>query len=144
MRCRHLEMKKLFLQAIKFIGFSGIGWILDFVTFTVLGIWSENYAFNNIVSSLVGVTFVFIFATRAVFKNNSKIPLKVKYVIYLVYQFALILLISWLLAYISNFIVTKSAVDLLIKFSNIISKILVTPITMALNFFVMKGVIEKI
>lgn len=137
-------MKKLLLQAIKFIGFSGIGWILDFATFTVLGIWSKNYALNNMISSLVGVTFVFIFATSAVFKNNSKIPLKVKYVIYLVYQFALILLISWLLAYISNFIATKSAVNLLIKFSNLISKILVTPITMALNFFVMKGVIEKI
>ena len=30
-------MKKLFLQAVKFIGLSGIGWILDFTTYTILG-----------------------------------------------------------------------------------------------------------
>ena len=83
-------MKKLFIQAIRFIGLSGIGWILDFTTYTVLGVISANLVLNNTISSWVGVTFVFLLSTRIVFKNNSKIPLKWKYVIYLLYQCVLI------------------------------------------------------
>ena len=65
-------MKKLFIQAIRFIGLSGIGWILDFTTYTVLGVISANLVLNNTISSWVGVTFVFLLSTRIVFKNNSK------------------------------------------------------------------------
>lgn len=79
-------MKKLFLQVLKFIGFSGIGWILDFSVYTGLGFFSSNLDLNNRISSWVGVTFVFIFATRKVFKNNSRISLKWKYFIYILYQ----------------------------------------------------------
>ena len=67
---------------MKFIGLSGIGWILDFGTYTGLGLVWNNLVVNNTISSWVGVTFVFIFATRKVFNNVSKIPLKWKYVIY--------------------------------------------------------------
>ena len=65
-------MKKLFIQAIRFIGLSGIGWILDFTTYTVLGVISANLVLNNTISSWVGVTFVFLLSTRIVFKNNSR------------------------------------------------------------------------
>lgn len=137
-------MKKLFLQAVKFIGLSGIGWILDFMTFTVLGFFSENVTLNNFISSWVGVTFVFIFATRKVFQNNSKIPLKMKYLIYLAYQCLLIYLISKLLGYVNAWIVKSIAIEFVIKLAPTISKIFVTPITMILNFIVMKTIIEKI
>ena len=60
-------MKKLLLQALKFLGLSGIGWILDFSVYTILGFFSENLVLNNYISSWVGVTFVFIFATRKIF-----------------------------------------------------------------------------
>lgn len=135
---------KLIRQAIHFIGLSGIGWILDFCTYIGLGFVSENPGFNNIVSSWVGVTFVFIFATRKVFKNNSKIPLKCKYLIYLLYQCVLIFLVSKLLNVIDAAIVAHVQIALIQRFSAIIAKILITPITMVLNFFVMKGIIEKI
>ena len=137
-------MKKLFLQAVKFIGLSGIGWILDFMTFTVFGFFSKNVTLNNFISSWVGVTFVFIFATRKVFQNNSKIPLKMKYLIYLAYQCLLIYLISKLLGYINAWIVKSIAIEFVIKLAPTISKIFVTPITMILNFIVMKTIIEKI
>jgi putative flippase GtrA len=137
-------MKKLFLQAVKFIGLSGIGWILDFMTFTVLGFFSKNITLNNFISSWVGVTFVFIFATRKVFQNNSKIPLKMKYLIYLAYQCLLIYLISKLLGYVNAWIVKSIAIEFVIKLAPTISKIFVTPITMILNFIVMKTIIEKI
>lgn len=137
-------MKKLFLQAVKFIGLSGIGWILDFTTYTILEFFSKNVTLNNFISSWVGVTFVFIFATRKVFQNNSKIPLKMKYLIYLAYQCLLIYLISKLLGYVNAWIVKSIAIEFVIKLAPTISKIFVTPITMILNFIVMKTIIEKI
>lgn len=137
-------MKKLFDQAIRFIGLSGIGWILDFCTFFLLGKISTNIVMNNTISSWVGVTFVFIFATRKVFEDNSKIPLFLKYIIYLLYQVVLIFFISKLLNVINDFIVAKITIDLIVRYSSILAKILVTPITMILNFIVMKAVIEKL
>ncbi|MFR3463421.1 MAG: GtrA family protein [Anaerobutyricum soehngenii] len=137
-------MKKLFIQAIRFIGLSGIGWILDFTTYTVLGVISANLVLNNTISSWVGVTFVFLLSTRIVFKNNSKIPLKWKYVIYLLYQCVLIFFISKLLNRVNIYLLTHVTLAVVKNFSTIISKILVTPITMVLNFIVMKNVIEKI
>lgn len=137
-------MKKLLMQSLKFVGLSGIGWLLDFGTYTLLGFASSNVVLNNIISSWVGVTFVFIFATRNVFKNNSKISLKWKYLIYLLYQLVLIFLISKLLGVINTSMENNINIVLIVKFSALISKILVTPITMVLNFFVMKGVIEKL
>lgn len=137
-------MKKLLMQAIKFVGLSGIGWLLDFFAYTVLGFVSDNLVLNNSISSWVGVTFVFIFATRKVFQNNSKISLKWKYAIYILYQIILIFFISKLLNGINIAIVNNVSIDIIVRFSSILAKILVTPITMSLNFFVMKGVIEKL
>lgn len=137
-------MKKLLKQAIRFIGLSGIGWILDFCTYTGLGIISDNLVLNNTISSWAGVTFVFIFATREVFKNDSRISLKWKYIIYLFYQFVLISFVSRLLDGVNLMIINNISIDIVLKYSSIIAKILVTPITMILNFFVMKGVIEKL
>lgn len=137
-------MKKLLMQGISFVGFSGIGWLLDFTTYTILGFFSEHLALNNMISSCVGVTFVFIFATRKIFQNNSRISLKWKYLIYIVYQFLLISLISKLITVVNLWIVSHITFALILKFSALLSKMLVTPISMVLNFFVMKGLIEKL
>ena len=137
-------MKHVMLQAIRFVGISGIGWILDFCTYSVLGFFSTNLFLNNSISSWVGVTFVFIFATRKVFQNDSRISLKWKYILYILYQCVLIYVISKVLNVINATIVTYTTIAVLEKFSSFISKILVTPITMVINFLVMKGIIEKI
>lgn len=137
-------MKKLLRQAVAFVGVSGIGWILDLCTYTILGFLSADLVVNNTISSWVGVTFVFIFATRKVFKNNSRIPLGWKYAVYLLYQCVLIFFISMLLNTINTVIVDHIMIAFVQRFSTIISKCLVTPITMSLNFFVMKIIIEKL
>lgn len=137
-------MKRLLGQAVRFVGLSGIGWILDFSTYIVLSRICENLVLDNFISSWVGVTFVFIFATRKIFENNSRIDLKWKYLIYIVYQVLLIFLVSKLLGLIDSFIVSNISLAVVTRFSAIIAKILVTPITMILNFFVMKGLIEKL
>ena len=138
------KVKNVLKQAVKFVGLSGIGWIRDFLTYTILGFISSNVVVNNIISSWIGVTFVFIFATRKVFQNQSQISLKWKYLIYLGYQVLLILLISKLLGQVNEFILVHNTIRIIGRFSTIISKILVTPITMVLNFIVMKSVIERL
>ena len=137
-------MRNLYRQAIQFIGISGIGWILDFITFTSLSFISGNLILNNTISSWVAVTFVFCFATRKLFKNNSRVSLKWKYLIYLVYQCILIFFVSKALNEINIGLLSYSTMDFVLRFSAILSKILVTPITMVLNFIVMKGIIERI
>lgn len=137
-------MQRLFVQFLRFLGISGIGWILDFITYTCLGFFSKNLVLNNTISSWIGVTFVFIFSTRKVFENQSKISLKWKYLIYLLYQCILIFLVSKLLNGVNSFIIQHIAIAFIIRFSPIISKIAVTPFTMVLNYFVMKIIIEKL
>ncbi len=137
-------MKQFLLQAVKFVGLSGIGWILDFGTYSILTFFLHNPELSNIISSWVGVTFVFSLATRKVFQDNGKIPLKLKYVIYLCYQCVLIFFISKVLNVVNVLITTKCAIAIIQKMSAIIAKIAVTPITMVLNFVMMKIIVEKI
>lgn len=105
---------------------------------------SANLVFNNTISSWAGVTFVFLFSTKQVFENHSKIPLKIKYVVYLLYQCVLIFFISKLLDKINIYLLTYAMIRVVKDFSTIVSKIVVTPITMGLNFIIMKTIIEKI
>lgn len=137
-------MRNLLKQIFGFIGISGIGWLLDFFIYVMLGFVSTNLIMNNSISSWVGVTFVFVFATRNIFSNESKIPLKYKYFIYLGYQFVLIFVVSNLLDVMNEFILYSISVELIIEYSAIFTKILITPLTMNLNFLMMKYIIEKI
>lgn len=137
-------MKKLLLQAFKFFGLSGIGWLLDFSVYTILGHFSDNLVLNNYISSWVGVTFVFIFATRKIFKNDSNISIGWKYVIYLLYQAIMIFLMSKLLNVVNGILLSVFTIAIIVRFSAILAKIIVTPISMVVNFIVMKCVIEKI
>ena len=137
-------LRRLLRQAIRFVGLSGVGWLLDFAVFTLLSLRMENLALVNVLSSLVGASFVFVFSTRFVFRDSHRIPLWLKYAIYIVYQLLLIVLISKLLARIDLLIVTHTALPILQKSAALLSKIIVTPITMTINFFAMKTVIEKL
>ncbi len=137
-------MKKIAGQGIFFVGLSGIGWILDFCVYIGFEFILLSPVIRNIVSSWVGVTFVFIFATRKIFQNNSNIPLRWKYLIYLVYQVILIYFISVFLGMVDNFISSTVNVVWIQDFSPFLAKVFVTPITMCLNFFMMKRIIERL
>ncbi len=137
-------MKELLLQAIKFFGISGLGWILDFVVYIALCLIIPEKFINNCISSWLAVTFVFLFSTRAVFESKSKIPLTIKYIIFILYQIALVCFISRILVYIDG-VITQNITFLYINnYAFIIAKIVVTPISMILNFLVMKFLIEKV
>lgn len=137
-------MKKIIIEILKFIGVSGIGWLIDVLIYlTLSSIIKLNVDISNMISSLVGVSFVFLVSTRKIFVNNSKINLKLKYIIYIVYQLILIYLASLAILSLKNYL-TSLDIKLVIKYVNIISKIIITPFTMLINFIVMKLLIEKI
>ena len=133
-------------QIYRFLGISGIGWILDFTTFTVLGLIINNLFIVSTVSALVGASFVFFLSPRFIFNDKNTLPLRLKYVLYISYQIILILFISFLIVeveyFLKNYVVEY--LPLINGFSYILSKILITPIAMTCNFLVMKFIIEKI
>lgn len=131
-------------KAFKFFGLSGIGWIIDFLVFNILiTIFGFDLEISNRISSIVGVSFVFFTSTRKLFINYSKINLKIKYVIYILYQLILIFLASKGIVLLKDLIVGFS-IDILVQYANIIAKILITPLTMLINYLMMKLLIEKI
>lgn len=140
----NLILKNLLYQAIRFIGLSGIGWVLDFTCYSILSFVIGDPFISNVISSCIGATFVFIFSTRFIFRQNTHVPLVIKYVVYILYQLLLIYLISKLLSWVNTLLVLHFTWFIVLKFAALISKIIVTPITMTLNFFVMKGVMEKL
>ena len=97
-------MKKIIKQAIGFIGISGLGWIIDIIIYTLLtSILKINVNIANAFSSFIGVSFVFIISTRKLFINNSRINIKIKYIIYIVYQIILISSASYIMLVLKNY-----------------------------------------
>lgn len=133
-------MKNLIVQFVKFFGISGIGWCIDFglyIAFTQVLEWPVFQ--SNCLSSIPAVTLVFFVSTRKIFKKaDSKIPVGVKYIVYLIYQAVLLTLVSMAgqhLAILIGRFWTSALVKILVK-------IVITPFTMVANFFVMKAMTE--
>ena len=136
-------MKKVIKQFFGFIGISGIGWIIDFIIYNILSsLFNVDISIANMISSLIGVTFVFIFSTRKIFENGGKLSLRTKCIIYLIYQVILILCVSKLIIVVKELLVNID-IDLVVKYAKVLAKILITPITMTINFVVMKYLVEK-
>lgn len=138
---------KLLSQFKKFFLTSGIGWIIDFMIYSIITAFLHtNVLYANIFSSIPAVTFVFIVSTRKNFSNKStNISLKIKYIIYIIYQMILLLFISNLGQYLFNILIkTPWLVTFLGDYIKIVVKIIITPITMISNFLFMKGLIEKL
>lgn len=140
-----LSMKPLFTQIVKFIFVSGTGWLIDLGIFLIL---TYYYGFQvwsaNILGAVPAVTFVFFVSTRKIFSNNAlKRSLKQKYCIYIAYQIVLVLLISFFGQFLYDVFYARCNVDILLKNMNLAVKILMTCITIVLNFIVMKLLVEK-
>lgn len=133
-------------QIYRFLGISGIGWILDFTSFAFLGLVLSNLFIISIISAFVGASFVFILSPRFIFNNKNSLPLRIKYVLYILYQIILILFISFLIVEVEYFLkyYLVEYLPFIKTTCYIISKILVTPIAMISNFLVIKFIIEKL
>ena len=140
------NLKKILRPFIKFLFLSGLGWLIDFTLYLIFSnIFDFKIIYSNILSSIPAVTFVFFVSTRRVFVKNKKgFTLKEKYFIYFLYQVILIITISLLGQYLYLLILKNIAVKIELKILKLIIKILITPITMLINFIVMKFLIEKL
>ena len=126
---------------------AGIGWVIDFSLYTVLTMALDlPVALSNGLSSLVSVTFVFFMSTKKVLTNNTNgLPLAAKYVVYVVYQACMILAMSALAGQLNGWLLGLSAVrgtPVLARNTKIITKILITPVTMVVNYLVLKRIVE--
>ncbi len=166
------KLKALLIQALKFFGISGIGWLIDFSVFAILHKFvGESLVLNlgvlkldacNMISMLCGVTFVFFVSTRKTFNVNLKrFSLKKKYLLYICYQLVMMVISSLI---VGGFINLFTGLDGATAFSasgvfdgnvlqkvvlfvlkpEISAKICVTPITMICNFLFMKFLSEKV
>ena len=136
------KLKRIFKQALHFFVISGVGWIIDVCIFSIISNWIP-IIISNIISSSVSVTYVYFTSTKKIFKNNSTMNLKTKYLIYIIYQICIILLSSFIIGKIGNILITHIEIDFIYKYAKICAKILVTPFTMITNFIFMKLLIEK-
>ena len=138
------QFEKLFSQFIKFLFISGIGWLIDFCLYTVLTIkFNLKIFYTNIFSSIPAISYVFLVSTRKIFTKSHRNNLTIiqKYIIYFIYQLLLIFLISIVA---QNLYTLVGKYNLNFKMMKIIIKILITPVTMTINFFVIKYLTEKL
>ncbi|NRU09232.1 putative flippase GtrA [Clostridium beijerinckii] len=131
----------------KFLGISGTGWLIDFLIYLLLTIkLNLDVGYSNFISGIPALTFVFLVSTRKIFEYKSDgHSLKMKYSIYFLYQMILIVIISLFGKVLYSIINVSSFYNIVIikKYSKIITKLIITPITMVLNFCVMKILSEK-
>ncbi len=140
-------MKKLFIQFIRFIGISGIGWCIDFSLYVVLtAVFRWQVFISNCMSAVPAVTLVFIVSTSKIFKRKpGRIPVYAKYIIYLLYQLLLLLVVSSLGQWLADVIMLRAgSVESIARLSKVIAKVMITPVTMVMNFWVMKLLSENI
>lgn len=140
-------MKKIINQAFHFFIITGMGWILDMAIYIVLSKIGISIVLSNIISASIAATYVYLLSTKKIFINAGKYSLKIKYIIYIIYQLCLIFISSYVIMLISNkltSIIETNNFLFLLDYVKIIAKIINTPITMITNFIVMKLLIEKI
>lgn len=138
---------KLLNQFKRFLLTSGIGWLIDFGIYSIItSFLGINILYANIISSIPAVTFVFIISTRKTFTNgDSNLSLRMKYIIYIIYQLILLLFISNLGQYLFYILNRNLLITMIVgEYMKIFVKIIITPITMTINFLVMKFLIEKL
>lgn len=141
-------MKKLLNKFLKFVLVSGVGWVLDFGIFTLLtGLLGWPVVGSNYLSSLVAVTFVFSVSTRKILSNRAEghSP-RVKYLVYVAYQLVLVTAVSFLAQWLHELLgrwQVIAALPILAENTKLLAKILITPITMICNFFVLRQISER-
>lgn len=139
-------MRNILKQGIKFIFISGMGFLIDFFVFCFLTKFLNiQIVYANVISAIPATTYVFFVSIKNVFKKKkSKVSIKQKYLIYFTYQIILVVSVSVLAQIIYNNIIEMINTTIVINNIKILVKMLITPITMTCNFFVMKILSEKL
>lgn len=142
-------MKSLLKQILSFVVVSGTGWIVDFCIYCFLTyIYKFKVAYANFLSGIPSLTFVFLVSTKKIFTYKEQgLTLKQKYVLYFCYQMLLIICISYIGQVLYEYFETIEWIKqhaVMYDKLKILTKIVITPVTMTVNFGVMKMLSEKI
>ena len=140
------DKNSLLKKFIRFLGISGIGWLLDFFIYCFLiFVLNMPVFWANIFSAIPAVTLVFFVSICKVFKKKeSNMPLWFKYIIYICYTIVLLLLVSALGQCIYGVIIRYDLFIIFNLFLPIMIKCGITGITIMCNFFMMKFLTEAI
>ncbi len=124
-----------------FVGFvviSGLGWLLDFLVYSVLTqVLQSGPATANVVSSFVGVTYVWIEALNRLFERGHY-SRSVYLPVYWGYQSVSILAYSMLISIMSTTSLNDWLAHVLRVPSELTVKVLITPFNLLTNFIFMK------
>jgi putative flippase GtrA len=127
-----------FKSFFKFALISGIGWLLDMMTFVFI-VFSGNltHYWANFISSYVGVTFVYFVSLKSIFNAKSK---NTKYFlfVYWAFQFLSIVFYSALIKSTSDYMLQHLELPLSSEQLGFSAKIIITPINLLTNFVFMK------
>lgn len=133
-------------QALLFVAASGTGWLIDTSVFLLLsgpGNWGVVPA--NIVSGSCGALFVFALSARGIFQRNQG-SLGQKIGALLVFNAVVIIASSLALGVIASMLALGAAQlgwDVTPGALRLVAKVLVTPVTLALNFVVIRYLLER-
>lgn len=129
-------MAELFGKFCRFLLVSGVGWVMDFGIYTGLTVGLDvPVAGANYLSSLPAITFVFFVSTRKILISNGRNGQK--YLAYVVYQFLLVTAVSFLAQWLA------AILPLPADWGKLGAKVIITPITMVANFFVLKWIAQQ-
>lgn len=133
----------LLRQAVRFVGVSGAGWLVDFAVFSLMAWRGLLPAVANMMSSCIGASFTFVFSTRFVFRRGGAVPMAVKWAAYIVWELLLIAVASKLLGCVDKALLRLLPASLA-PFCAPAAKCAITPFTMCANFFAMRYAIERL
>lgn len=134
---------------------SGLGWCLDFTIFSVLVARGVPGFAANCISAATAVTFVFFCARRWIFRDHvgSMAAAVAKYVAWNVVAISMASVLIWLAGAAIARLDLHLAIGLTQRFLPAplsapqialnLAKILVTPVTMYLNFLAMGYIVER-
>jgi len=138
----------LFRQILSFLFVSGIGWLIDFSVYFALTTWLDFPVMTaNCIIATPAILWVFWFSSRHIFAaKKTGLKLYQKYLIYFAYQMLLVTGISLFAGYLYTQFMASRFVGYEFLYANIkmLIKIVITPITMTMNFIVMKSLLEKL
>lgn len=63
-----------------------------------------------------------------------------KYILYIMYQLIMITVASLLISYVNKFLSASTDISLIVKYSKMLSKILITPLTLSCNYIFMRTI----
>lgn len=133
-------------QAFLFVGVSGLGWLLDTAVFLALSAFAGWGAMEaNLLSATCAVLFVFFSSSRSIFRRNDG-PVAQKVLVLVAFNAMVIVAASFVLAALVGVIDRGAAalgITLPLLAVRFAAKVIVTPVTLALNFVVVRFLVER-